>query len=94
MDSREQSYPVMRSAIGPSPTDLAYGVNCNSSDLICHREPGIRTKIGNHSLRAGASVMTFKATVSKGTYLYRVQAFNATSVSAYSNTVTVRVVTN
>jgi len=40
---------------------------------------------------AGASTRNFTNTVSKGTYLYRVQAYNATSVSTYSNTVTVRV---
>ena len=39
---------------------------------------------------AGANVKTFTDKVSRGTYLYRVQAFDATSVSAYSNTVTVR----
>jgi len=39
----------------------------------------------------GASTKTFTNTVSKGTYLYRVQAFNASGVSAYSNTITVRV---
>jgi len=38
-----------------------------------------------------ANVTTFVNTVSRGTYLYRVQAFNGTSVSAYSNTVSVRV---
>jgi len=46
-------------------------------------------------VRAGsvaANVKTFTDRVSRGTYLYRVQAFNATSVSAYSNTITVRVV--
>jgi serine protease len=37
------------------------------------------------------NVKTFTNTVSKGTYLYRVQAFNGSSVSAYSNTVTVKV---
>jgi PKD repeat protein len=37
------------------------------------------------------NVKTFTNTVSKGTYLYRVQAYNGSSVSAYSNTVTVRV---
>ncbi|HLY62406.1 MAG TPA: glycoside hydrolase family 44 protein [Terriglobia bacterium] len=39
----------------------------------------------------GGSVKTFTDTVGKGTYLYRVQAFKSTSVSAYSNTVSVRV---
>ena len=40
----------------------------------------------------GANVTTFKDTVSRGTYVYRVQAFNATASSAYSNTVTVKVI--
>ncbi len=38
------------------------------------------------------NVKTFTNAVSRGTtYLYRVQAFNGSSVSAYSNTVSVRV---
>ena len=45
------------------------------------------TRVGT----VGASTKTFTNTVSKGTYLYRVQAFNASGVSAYSNTITVRV---
>jgi PKD repeat protein len=40
----------------------------------------------------GADVTTFKDTVSRGTYVYRVRAFNATAVSAYSNTVTVKII--
>jgi hypothetical protein len=40
----------------------------------------------------GVNVTTFKDTVSRGTYVYRVRAFNATAVSAYSNTVTVKIV--
>jgi len=39
----------------------------------------------------GANVTTFKDTISRGNYVYRVQAFNATAVSAYSNTVTVKI---
>jgi PKD repeat protein len=39
----------------------------------------------------GANVTTYTDSVARNTYLYRVQAFNATAVSAYSNTVTVRV---
>jgi PKD repeat protein len=39
----------------------------------------------------GANVKTFTNSVSRGTYLYRVQAFNASNTSAYSNTVSVRV---
>jgi PKD repeat protein len=38
-----------------------------------------------------ANVKSFKDTVARGNYLYRVQAFNAVTTSAYSNTVTVRV---
>jgi len=52
----------------------------------------------NSFVRVGTvagNVKTFTNTVSKGTYLYRVQAYNTTngvtSVSAYSNTVTVKV---
>ena len=39
----------------------------------------------------GANVKTFTHSVSRGNYLYRVRAFHASSVSAYSNTVSVRV---
>ena len=39
----------------------------------------------------GANVKAFTHSVSRGNYLYRVRAFNASSVSAYSNTVSVRV---
>jgi PKD repeat protein len=38
------------------------------------------------------SATTFTNSVSRGTYLYRVQAYNASGVSAYSNTVSVKVV--
>jgi PKD repeat protein len=38
-----------------------------------------------------ANVKTFTDTVARGNYVYRVQAFNSTAVSAYSNTTTVRV---
>ena len=39
----------------------------------------------------GANVKTYKDVTSRGNYVYRVQAFNGSIVSAYSNTVTVRV---
>jgi PKD repeat protein len=39
----------------------------------------------------GANVRTFTDSVARGNYVYRVQAFNGSAVSAYSNTVTVRV---
>ena len=44
-------------------------------------------RIGN----VGADVKTFTDTVARGNYAYRVQAFNSNGVSAYSNTLTVRV---
>jgi PKD repeat protein len=39
----------------------------------------------------GTNVKTFVDSVNRGTYLYRVQAFNAAAVSVYSNTATARV---
>jgi PKD repeat protein len=39
----------------------------------------------------GANVKSYTDAIARGNYVYRVQAFNATTVSAYSNTVTVRV---
>ena len=45
------------------------------------------TRIGT----VAANVRTYKDTVVRGNYVYRAQAFNATRVSAYSNTVLVRV---
>jgi hypothetical protein len=39
----------------------------------------------------GANVKTYTDSVNKGTYLYRVQAYNSVGVSAYSNTATVGV---
>jgi PKD repeat protein len=38
-----------------------------------------------------ANVTSFKNTVSKGSYVYRVRAFNASATSTYSNSVTVSV---
>jgi len=45
------------------------------------------TRIGS----VAANVATYRDTVAAGRYKYRVQAFNATGSSAYSNTVTIRV---
>jgi PKD repeat protein len=39
----------------------------------------------------GANIKTYKDVISRGNYVYRVQAFNGSIVSTYSNTVTVRV---
>jgi hypothetical protein len=40
---------------------------------------------------ASANATSFKDAVARGSYLYRVQAFNGTAASAYSNSVTVSV---
>jgi PKD repeat protein len=45
------------------------------------------TRIGS----VAANVKTFQDHASRGTYVYRVQAFNATTVSTYSNTASVSV---
>ena len=44
--------------------------------------------------QVGANGTTFAQTVTKGTWLYRVRAFNASTgkVSAYSNTATVKAI--
>ncbi|MBI2686797.1 MAG: PKD domain-containing protein [Acidobacteria bacterium] len=63
----------------------------NESGFYIERAPSGTTNFA----RAGsvaANVRTYTDTVTKGTYLFRVQAFNAATVSAYSNTVSVRVV--
>lgn len=62
----------------------------NESGFYVERAPSGSTafvRVGT----VGANVRTFTQSVTKGTYLYRVQAFNSTRVSAYSNTVSVRV---
>jgi len=39
----------------------------------------------------GSNVTTYTDSIGRGTYVYRVQAYNASAVSAYSNTVSMRV---
>ncbi|HYM11819.1 MAG TPA: glycoside hydrolase family 44 protein [Bryobacterales bacterium] len=41
--------------------------------------------------QVGANVTTYSETVASGTYLYKVQAFNATTTSGYSNQIQLRV---
>jgi PKD repeat protein len=62
----------------------------NESGFYIERAPSGSTAFARVGTVA-ANVKTFINTVSKGTYLFRVQAFNSTTVSAYSNTVTVKV---
>jgi PKD repeat protein len=62
----------------------------NETGFYIERAPSGSTKFARIGAVA-ASVTTFKDNVSRGAYDYRVQAFNGSLVSAYSNTVTVRV---
>ena len=56
--------------------------------LSAHRPvPSNFARIGT----VGANVKSFKDTVKRGKYVYRVQAFNGATLSSYSNSVTVRV---
>lgn len=62
----------------------------NESGFYIERAPAGTTnftQIGN----VAANTKTSTDTVGRGNYVYRVQAFNATAVSGYSNAVTVRV---
>lgn len=62
----------------------------NESGFYIERAPSGSTAFARVGT-VGVNVKTFTNTVAKGTYLYRVQAFNSATVSAYSNTVTVKV---
>lgn len=61
----------------------------NETGFYIERAPSGSTNFARIGT-VGAGVTTFTDRVAKGTYSYRVQAFNATAVSAYSNTVSVR----
>ena len=62
----------------------------NETGFTIQRAPSGSTNFVNVGT-VSANVTAFTNTVTRGTYLYRVQAFNATATSAYSNTVSVRV---
>ncbi|HEV2495534.1 MAG TPA: PKD domain-containing protein [Terriglobia bacterium] len=62
----------------------------NQSGFYIERAPSGTTSFARVGSVSGTT-KTFTNTVSRGTYLFRVQAFNSTGVSAYSNIVTVRV---
>lgn len=63
----------------------------NETGFYIERAPSGTTNFARVGT-VGANVKTFTNTVTRGTYLFRVQAFNGTTVSAYSNTVSVKVV--
>ena len=63
----------------------------NEAGFYIERAPSGTTNFARAGT-VGANSKTFTNMASRGTYLYRVQAFNAMNVSAYSNTVTVKVV--
>ena len=50
-----------------------------------NRGPERAPRGGARIATLGANAVTYMETVSKGQYAYRVQAFNSTTVSAYSN---------
>jgi len=62
----------------------------NQTGFYIERAPSGTTNFARVGSVAG-DVKTFTNTVTKGTYLFRVQAYAGSGVSAYSNTVSVRV---
>ena len=62
----------------------------NENGFYVERAPSGTTNFARVGT-VGANVRSFTDAVTKATYLYRVQAFNSTKTSAYSNTVSVRV---
>ena len=67
--------------------------SANETGFYIERAVKVRSGAGPFARIAtvGANVRTFTQTVTASTYYYRVQAFNATRVSAYSNTAAVQV---
>jgi PKD repeat protein len=63
----------------------------NESGFYVQRALSSRSPAWSQVGQTGVNVATFSETVSSGTYLYRVQAFNAAGVSGYSNQVSIRV---
>jgi len=63
----------------------------NESGFYVERAPSGTTNFARVGTVA-SNVTAFTDKVGKGTYLYRVQAFNGSTVSAYSNTLSIRVV--
>jgi hypothetical protein len=62
----------------------------NETGFYIERAPSGTTNYSRVG-QVAANVRTFSQNVARGTYLYRVQAFNSTATSAYSNVVSVRV---
>ncbi len=82
---------ALKGSAGRGSVTLTWTDNSNNeSGFYIERAPSGTTSFARVGT-VGADVKSFTNAVPKGTYLYRVQAFNATRVSAYSNTVTVKV---
>lgn len=82
---------ALKGSAGRGSVTLSWTDNStNESGFYIERAPSGSTAFARVGT-VGANVKTFTNTVTRGTYLYRVQAFNSTTVSAYSNTVTVKV---
>lgn len=65
----------------------------NETGFYIERAVKTRTGIGPYSRvgTVGANIRAYSETVLANTYYYRVQAFNATRLSTYSNVISVRV---
>jgi PKD repeat protein len=71
---------------------LRWADNSNSENgFYIERAVSARTLSFARVGQTGANVTTYSEIVPSGTYVYRVQAFNSTLVSAYSNQATARV---
>ena len=82
---------ALKGSAGRGSVTLSWADNStNESGFYIERAPSGSTAFSRVGT-VGANIKTFTNTVTRGTYLYRVQAFNSTTVSAYSNTVTVKV---
>jgi hypothetical protein len=78
-------------AAGKGSAKLAWSDNSiNETGFSIERAPSGSTGFARTGTSA-ANVTTFTDNVSRGNYVYRVRAFNGSTVSAYSNTVSVRV---
>jgi PKD repeat protein len=63
----------------------------NESGFYVERAAKAKKPLFSRVATVGANVRTYARTETAGTWIYRVQAYNATGVSAYSNQATIRV---
>ena len=63
----------------------------NETGFYVERAAKAKTLQFSRIATVGANVRTYSRSEASGQWVYRVQAYNASGVSAYSNSVTVRV---